>query len=404
MVSFKTLKLCTGLGCKVGKVKPPRINFGAVSNPIEHATPHFNVGTPTRVEQATREMTGATQLAEQNRTFVIGNKRVITRQSALCDTKYPRLTSDINSLEPMQNVQAFCNDFKTRTKELGLQLELHIPDNWNLQGMTTITDWIETGIKNGKFPTDIKHVVMSHGQGLSTNGTWVFSHSGQSVPEWIATNIKPGEKCLVAVCETGSTSLNKARPGIGNRVTNSFTNPSEPGKIMQSGNNNIIGHYLINEGATYYRPTIKFGASVKPSHWTVEEIPYTRQGANVTLTYREGAETLPFDPNLLKNIKGYTDSNGNVLPYILLDSLEVQNRGNGLGKVVMEDIKQIAKDRCGGRLILQPGNEYRNPSPFYYKCGLRSTTKDGADEILAYLNNGTPFKSGSSAPMYLPIE
>ena len=72
------------------------------------------------------------------------------------------------------------------------------------------------------------------------------------MPEWIATNIKPSEKCLVAVCETGSTSLNKARPGIGNRVTNSFTNPSEPGKIMQSGNNNIIGHYLINEGPTYY--------------------------------------------------------------------------------------------------------------------------------------------------------
>ena len=73
-------------------------------------------------------------------------------------------------------------------------------------------------------------------------------------------------------------------------------------------------------------------------------------------------------------------------------------------KIVMEDIKRIARDKCGGRLLLQPGNEFRNPSPFYYKCGLRSTTKDGADEILAYLNNGTPFKSGSSAPMYLPIE
>lgn len=247
MVSFKTLKLCTGLGCQMGKVKPPRINFGAVSNPIEHTTPKFNIGTPTKIEQANRKMTGATQLAEQNKTFIIGSKRAISKQSVLCDTKYPRLTSDISSLEPMQNIQAFCNDFKTRTG-----LELHIPDNWNLQEMTSITDYIEAGIKNGKFPTDVKHVVMSHGQGLSTNGTWVFSYSGQSVPEWIATNIKPGEKCLVAVCETGSTSLNKARPGIGNIVTNSFTNPSEPGKIMQSGNNNIIGHYLINEGPTYY--------------------------------------------------------------------------------------------------------------------------------------------------------
>lgn len=402
MVSFKVLKLCTKLGCKVEKVKPPRINFGAVSNPIEHTTPCFNIGTPTRVEQAVHEMTGATQLAELNKAIIIGKKRpLIKGYSELCDMAHPKLTSDMNTLEPLQNIEAFCRDFKARTG-----LELHIPDNHNLStpGMNEIADFVLLGMNKGTFPADIKHVVMSHGRGLSTNGTWVFFNNGKSVPQWINTHIPRGEKCLVAVCESGNTSLNRLRPGIGNEVQNSFNIPDKPAKLMRSGDNNIIGHYLRDTGATYYYPAIKFSPKVKPTNWTVKNIPYTRQGANVTLTYREGAETLPFDPNLLKNIKGYTDSNGNVLPYILLDSLEVQSRGNGLGRVVMEDIKQIAKDRCGGRLILQPGNEYRNPSPFYYKCGLRSTTKEGADEILAYLNNGTPFKSGSSAPMYLPIE
>ena len=147
-----------------------------------------------------------------------------------------------------------------------------------------------------------------------------------------------------------------------------------------------------------------FGRATKINNFIAEPILYNRNGAKVTLTYRKGTESLEFSPDVLKGIQGYTDSNGIVLPYIFLDSLEITNKGNGLGRVVLEDIKQMARDRCGGRLLLCPSNEYRNPSPFYYKCGLRSTTKEGTDEILAYLNNGTPFKSGSSSPMYLPIE
>lgn len=147
-----------------------------------------------------------------------------------------------------------------------------------------------------------------------------------------------------------------------------------------------------------------FGRPTKIDNYAMEPISYEREGAKVTLTYRKGTESLEFFPDVLKGIQGYTDSNGNVLPYILLDSLEITNKGHGLGRLVLEDIKQIARDRCGGRLLLLPSNKYRNPSPFYYKCGLRSTTKEGTDEILAYLNNGTPFKSGDSSPMYLPIE
>lgn len=257
MVSFfKTLKLCTGLGSNAGKAKPPSFTIGTVTKPIEplvstiqHTTPSFTIGAK-RVEQATQEMTGATQLAEQNRTFIIGNRRpLINGYSELSDPAHPRLTSDMNTLEPLQNIEAFCKNFKTRTG-----LELHIPDNHNLSttGMNEIADFILMGMNKGTFPTDIKHVVMSHGRGLSTNGTWVFFNNGQSVPQWINTHITRGEKCLVAVCETGSTSLNKARPGIGNTVQNSFNVPEQPAKLMRSGDNNIIGHYLRDTGATYY--------------------------------------------------------------------------------------------------------------------------------------------------------
>ena len=175
---------------------------------------------------------------------------------------------------------------------------------------------------------------------------------------------------------------------------------------MEQASQEMTGATLLaeqNKAQVLRESTISFGAPKKRT-FVMENIPYTRQGANVTLTYREGIESLEFSPEILKGIKGYTDSNGNVLPYILLDELIILNKGNGLGRAVMEDIKQIARDRCGGRLLLIPSYTSKNPSPFYYKCGLRSTTKEGSDEILAYLNNGTPFKSGSSAPMYLPIE
>lgn len=250
MVSFKTLKLCTELGCKVGKAKPPKFNIGTVTKPIdnvvshvEHTAPSFIIGAK-RAEQATHKMTGATQLAELNRAFHIGPKLIT-------GTPPPRLVSK-DSFEPLSNIEAFCKDFKKRTKELGLELELHIPDNWDLSGMTYITDVIEAGIKNGTIPKDIEHVVMGHGVGLSKEGTWVFAKSGQSVPNWISENIKPGKKCIVAVCEFGNAPINKDQPAIGSMVSNLFTNPSQPAKIMQSGNNNIIGHYLLNDGVKYY--------------------------------------------------------------------------------------------------------------------------------------------------------
>lgn len=223
MVSFKILKLCTKLGCKVGKTKPS-VTLGAVNRPLtsgaKQTAPILRFGT-RQAEQTAREMTGATQLAEQNRALISGNRK------------------------------------------------------------------------------------------------------------------------------------------------------------------------------------ISFGTITKPSV-PVEHIPYTKEGAKVTISYRT-SENSVIEGDFVKNIKGYTDTAGNILPHIYLDSIVVYDQGKGIGTSIMQDIIKIAKERCGGRLLLHPSFD-PNPSPFYYKCGLRSTTKEGENEILAFLNNGTPFRSASSSPMYLPIE
>ena len=70
----------------------------------------------------------------------------------------------------------------------------------------------------------------------------------------------------------------------------------------------------------------------------------------------------------------------------------------------MEEIIKIAKEKYGGRLILKPENKVSNPSPFYAKCGLVSTTSKGAKEITDFFEKGIPFASGNSDPMYLPIK
>lgn len=267
MVSFKTIKLCAELGCKVRKTPAPEFKIGTITQPIETITssvertaPLFNIGakqteqtvssfkigTSSEIEQATQNMTGTTQLTEQNRRFVIGKKQV--KPGPLP----PQLVSH-NSYESQTNIDAFCKDFKTRTKALGFEMELHIPDNWDLSGMTNVTFFIEEAIKSGVIPQDIKHVIMAHGMGLSENGTWVFLKSRQSVPQWISENIKDGKKCIVAVCEGRDVPLYKDRPAVGTIVQNGLNDPIRPAKIMHPGNNNIIGHFLRTEGVTYYK-------------------------------------------------------------------------------------------------------------------------------------------------------
>ena len=64
---------------------------------------------------------------------------------------------------------------------------------------------------------------------------------------------------------------------------------------------------------------------------------------------------------------------------------------------------ELAKEKYGGRLLLKPENKNCNPSVFYYKCGLLSTTKKGAQEINDFIEFGKQIQSGYSDAMYLPV-
>ena len=131
-------------------------------------------------------------------------------------------------------------------------------------------------------------------------------------------------------------------------------------------------------------------------------VPFFIKGATVNLTERTAANSA-VERELLSSIDGYVDSQGNILPYLFVEGLRVEDKGKGLGKEVMAKIIKIAKERYGGRLVLKPENRDCNPSPFYAKCGLVSMTEKGKKEILNYFEHNIPFESGYSDPMYLPI-
>ncbi len=107
--------------------------------------------------------------------------------------------------------------------------------------------------------------------------------------------------------------------------------------------------------------------------------------------------------DIIRKIPRYTDESGNILPYLYIDGLSVRDKGQGIGRQVMEKIINLAKEKYGGRLLLKPENKNCNPSVFYYKCGLLSTTKKGAKEIQDFIKHGIPFHCGYSDAMYLPI-
>ncbi len=133
-----------------------------------------------------------------------------------------------------------------------------------------------------------------------------------------------------------------------------------------------------------------------------KNIPFNVRGAVVNLTERT-ADNTAVERELLSSIEGYIDAQGNILPYLFVEGISVENKGSGLGTEIMSKIIKLAKEKYGGRLVLKPENKMRNPSPFYAKCGLRSMTEKGQKEILNYFEHNIPFESGYSDPMYLPV-
>jgi predicted RNA-binding protein len=168
---------------------------------------------------------------------------------------------------------------------------------------------------------------------------------------------------------------------------------------------NGVNKRVRTELQTLSQDTFEISSSSKENtkKISLKIIPFKTKDAYVLLTERTAADS-KIDRSILSQLNGYTDANGNILPYLFVEGLSVYDKGKGIGKNIMEEIIKIAKEKYGGRLILNPENKISNPSPFYAKCGLVSTTERGAKEIANFFEKGIPFTSGNSDPMYLPIK
>lgn len=92
--------------------------------------------------------------------------------------------------------------------------------------------------------------VIGHGGGSSINGSWNFIYSGDkngNVFSYINSNITKGEKVLVATCEDNfipalrTEALTSGYNAIGDTCITSLIASTNPGKIVESGRNVIIG-------------------------------------------------------------------------------------------------------------------------------------------------------------------
>lgn len=250
MVSFNLLKFCSGIGAKVSKQKPSKFTIGPVRKP----NPSFTIGTPKSTEYSIQEMSGATQLAEQNKAQISIRRNVTTPNHNTSETQNVTSNSSANKMtigavqnaytghryqlynRTPQDLKKECDTFKLATGA-----ELHVPSTMasDLFGEACIV--LERAAKDGNFPREIKHVLVGHGYGSSVAGDWSIINGGGNIFHYINhnPNIKKGDKVLVLSCETYGTV--KWRNGIGKSVILSLTDGLHPAKIVIAGENKVAG-------------------------------------------------------------------------------------------------------------------------------------------------------------------
>ena len=129
-------------------------------------------------------------------------------------------------------------------------IQLHSPTQWHLEPFKSAIFSVVDLKEKGLLPPEIKHFLIGHGTGSSTNGTWIFSANGENVFNYINKNVPRGEIALVSTCEDAHRAIT-GKPGIGFEVFTHLGDPTRPGKIVRSGTNEIIGHF-VNGKITYY--------------------------------------------------------------------------------------------------------------------------------------------------------
>ena len=222
------------------------INMLAEQNKAMITSPRFTFRQPQKNKHTIRfgapSTSKTTEKTGISRIFSLGNKEGSSELYNLLSGAKP-------------NIDAAENLF---FKETGAKLHIGNPTSLTdseygfTEGLHNLIKWYKEGI----MPSDIKHIVIGHGAGSSEKGSWVFWNDGpgEKVFEYISKTIPKGEKAIVLTCEGGENTI--AQPGIGASVITNLIYGSNPGKIVRSGDNKIIGHFFsptkTHSGATYY--------------------------------------------------------------------------------------------------------------------------------------------------------
>ena len=142
-----------------------------------------------------------------------------------------------------QDAQRACDIFE---KETGIKMLMTNPHG--ARSFSTNANILIRDIKKGRFPKDIKYVIIGHGEGTVLNDTWHVAYDPNvKIFDFIEQNIPKGEMVLVNCCETTPKELRhlipRDKPAIG-KVAGEFSSSyRHPAKIVISGNREIIGGY-----------------------------------------------------------------------------------------------------------------------------------------------------------------
>ena len=130
--------------------------------------------------------------------------------------------------------------------ETGIKMYMTNPEG--AQSFSTNANILIRWIKEGKFPKQIKHIVIGHGAGTTVDDTWhVAFEPNVKIDDFIAQRIPKGEMVLVNCCEGTPKSLRhlipKDKPAIGKSASEFDSTYTYPAKVVISGQKGIVGGY-----------------------------------------------------------------------------------------------------------------------------------------------------------------
>ena len=203
------------------------------------------------------QVSGVDILAEQNKATLV-NQRNVPRQIAIKETVLPESEKCFKTFYDLcrknhgaitkGDIEALQKTFFDATEGLTLHC------SGNVESFDIMLGTIVNEVRNKRFPKEIKHVIIGHGTGNIHNKTWTTAD--EPVFQFIKRNnkIKDGDLILVGCCEQGGQRV-LGKPAYGREVELDLdiihTNRG-PAKIVCAGEEELCGHYSINDGLVLY--------------------------------------------------------------------------------------------------------------------------------------------------------